>query len=67
MSSDWKDQLARHPVVVSTGWRYDARELATNPDLCPEFVEPPDWRASPDDEGPELPEVPWSDTEADCS
>lgn len=23
-------------------WQYDAREMATNPDLCPVF-EPPPW------------------------
>ena len=53
--NDWKTALAAHPVVQAIGWKYDAAELATNPGLCPEFVEPP-----------ALPELPWDDAEDDC-
>lgn len=59
MVSDWKAQLAEHPVVTRIGWRYDARELATNPDLCPEFIEPPAEAV--------LPPLPWDGDEPDCA
>lgn len=27
--------------MTEAGWRYDARDLATRPELCVEFEEPP--------------------------
>jgi hypothetical protein len=58
VSSDWKTQLAEHPVVASIGWKYDAREFANNPCLCPEFIEPPETAP---------PVLPWDDDEPDCA
>jgi hypothetical protein len=51
---DWKANLAQHPVVqaMDTDWRYDAREQATRPDCCPEFIAPAG--------------LPWDEDEQDC-
>lgn len=38
-------------------WRYDARDYATRPELCVEFVEPPVFVWASADE--------WADTEDD--